>query len=124
VDAHSASQLIHYAKGRFLRWNTFKDLRVLVGKYAAVPPETVSDRDILTVLCDAALPFLFASHNPQHHLTEILLNLGAARYQERPAQLVAEELLTILRLIRVRDGERTLVELAEPDFSLLPPATS
>ncbi len=122
VAAHPASQLIHYAKGRFQRQNLFKDLRILVGNYTALRPEDVSDGDILVVLCDSALPFLFASHNPRHHLTEILLRLGAARNQEQPSHLVAEELLLILRLIRVKDGEHTIVELAEPNYGLLPPA--
>lgn len=120
VAAHPASQLIHYAKGRFQRRNLFKDLRILVGNYTALRPEDVSDGDILVVLCDSALPFLFASHNPQHHLAQILLRLGAARNQEQPAHLVAEELLLILKLVHVKDGERTLVELAEPNPALLP----
>lgn len=120
METHSASQIIHYAKGRFRRGELFKDLQVLVGDYAAIPPGHVSYGGILNVLCDVALPFLFASHNPQHYLSAILMRLGGTSVSGHLTDLVVLELLSILKLIRVKDGDQTLVMLAEPNPDLLP----
>ena len=120
MDSHSASQIIHYAKGRFHRGELFKDLQILVGDYAAIPPGHVSYGDILNVLCDVALPFLFTGPSPQRHLSEILMKLGGTSVSGHLTDLVALELLSILKLIRVKDGDRTLVALAEPNPDLLP----
>ena len=120
MDSHPASQIIHYAKGRFHRGELFKDLQVLVGDYAAVPPGHVSHGDVLNVLCDAALPFLFSGPNSQGRLSDILVKLGGIPASGHLADLVVLELLSILKFVRVKDGDQTLVVLAEPKPDLLP----
>ncbi|HLD96502.1 MAG TPA: hypothetical protein VI794_02190 [Patescibacteria group bacterium] len=123
METHPASQIILYAKGRFNEeGGLMEDLRVLVGNYTATLPEHVSTGDILRVLSDIAIPFLLAGSNPEWRLSDLLLSLAEyppARHST-PAEFVARELLRILLGVKVRDGERVLINLDDPNPDLLP----
>jgi hypothetical protein len=124
VEIHPASQIILYAKGRFNEeGDLMEDLRVLVGDYVGIPPGHVSVRNILVVLSDIAIPFLLADSSSKWQLSELLLSLaeeGSPVRRYTPSELVARKLLGILRGVKVRDGERVLINLDDPNPNLLP----
>ena len=123
MAVHPRSQIILYAKGRFNEeGELMEDLRVLVGDYTATLPEHVSTGDIMQVLIDIAIPFLLVDPNPKWRLSELLLSLVRedATGHGSLTELVVRELLRVLRVVPVRDGERVFINLDDPNPDLLP----
>jgi hypothetical protein len=123
---HPDRHILLYAKGHYRREpeKMFQELGVLVGSLVGVPPMLLSAHDILCVVFRITFPHITQANNPEWELRSLLENLiTVTRREGRPltAEDVVKRLLAILARAKIRDGETILINLGEPDYSLLPP---
>ncbi len=112
-----------YAKGHYRRRDVLEDVRALVADYTAMSSVQVSDNDVVTVLCDIAIPYLLKSADPVRAIRKAICDLVETSRREckvLDARDVVSAMLVILGWARVREGEEEILHLGEPDFTLLP----
>lgn len=110
-----------YAKGHYLQRDMLEDVRALVANYVAMLPVHVTDNDVVSVLCDVAIPYLLKSSNPVEKVRKLIC--GFVETSQRGNFLtvtdIVSEMLAILRSVSVRVNGKEVIRLGEPDYTLL-----
>lgn len=120
-----------YAKYQYKRTDLLEDLKVIIGHETAIPPEQVKIADILTIVCEIAAPLICKQPDPSTAVLGLLARLqsksrthlkGDSSEEHLNWTMILEELLGFMTAHPVQDNnDEILVNLGEPDYSLLPP---
>ena len=125
VEEQSFRHIWLYAKGWYKRGNLMEDLRILVGHHTALKLAHVTDSDVLTVLCDIAVPYLVTEGNVVYRMREFFRDLiQVTQHKKRPLTIedIVIKLLGVLQGVRTKRGDEVIINLGELDFNLLPEA--
>ena len=116
-----------YAKGWY-RWSDdlMADLRILVGHHTGIELKYLSDEEVFWAIMAIAVPHIKPSNVVSRvgfGFENILYDLVIRSQTElRPITYadVLDRLLLALSSVKVRHGHRVLINLGEPDYTLLP----
>lgn len=122
-----------YAKHHYIQRDVWKEVRWLVGARCLIEPEHIKDGDILLILGNFILPALQSSSyqlqqflgrlSPSHmwHFTlrQDPFDQTPERYEDR----LLGGYLSIMHMTAVKDGDRVLIPMCDPDPMLLPTTT-
>lgn len=121
------SQIYWYAKGRFVRSkNLFNDLRKIYARRNGVYEEHISDKDILEMMLSLAYQHIKSEYNFKAFIFNIFKTWP--RNPQVPFSYIGvatkkrllQQLLTLIALTQIRDANKILIHLDEPDFTILP----
>lgn len=118
--------IVLYAKGQYHRsLDVMTDMRHLVAKYTFCNFQDVTDKDVLAVVSDVVIPLILGGHcggDPERLIKQLLsdlLNIATRGNFLTTADVVAG-LLSPLRTMKIKEGDKVLINLGEPDFNILP----
>jgi len=112
------SQVIHYCKLWFELPNTIEEisqgLKIIMAEHYASKPEWYCDEDVYKRLLKIAFKF-----TPQGLLIE-RLNKLFWHENNITMQDFIKELFGEIQILQIKSNNETLIELVDPDFSVLP----
>jgi len=111
-----------YAKGHYAHSDVITDLKILIGRRNALEPKYVSVNDIMTVLLEITLP-----HVNKSQMKNFIMDLAPGRKflfyngdKYSFNESVIHQCLCVLALTKVCDHGNILMDLGDPDPSILP----
>lgn len=117
------SQIVLYAKNHFHRGDDtlLEDMRLLVGRRTGVDPKHINDRDIVCVisglLMELGLPVAHPSFMEEAVCgSRFMTTLHAVKLE--PVERFLHAAMHLLLDMRVKDGDRVLVDLKPKDAAL------
>lgn len=127
---NSDSHLYLYAKNHYEKTDTIEDLKKIVAERCGLYPEHVSVADIYSILSGIAFKHIMNSGNPEYFFKEFLDNVSpinkwllTSEPEDKNYDFtisVIESSLSVLRFVKVYEGDKTLIELDKPDANILP----
>jgi hypothetical protein len=109
-----------YAKNRYQRSGSLmEDVRRLVAEYVGSDPQSLTDGDVLRVFWEVVYPEIDKLPYRREKLLEIMARLLGNLQLVSVADLIAL-MLPILTTVRIKEGGRVLLDLGEPDPTILP----
>ena len=127
---NSDSHIYLYAKNHYKITDTIEDLKKIIAERCGFNAEDVRIGDIQSILTNIAFKAILKSHNPEHFLEDFIISIdpnnmrrvitGQKKEDYDFSLAVIEKSLSVLALTRVRDGEKVLIELDEPNVNILP----
>ena len=127
---NSDTHIYLYAKGHYEITDTISDLRIIVGERCCIFPEDVRIVDIYNLLTRMAFQHIIDSYNTMHFLGEFLDDINPknmwrviTKQEDKNydfTMAVIEKSLSVIRHVKVKDGDKILLELDEPDRNILP----
>ena len=103
-----------YAKNYYRKTETISDLLTILSHEMGLDPRSVKLRDVYEILAG-----LFLKYATGDQKREFLMGMFSERDSVKIGDVVLQ-LLRVLSVMRVRDGEIVLIDLGEPDPSVLP----
>ena len=122
TDLHPGRHFFLYAKHFYRRGgNVLEDVRRITADYIGCDPQCVSDDDVLTAICNIALPCLLDDGNSiQYEAWQIFYNLiEVSRVEDRPLTVkdVVLQMLSVLAAAQLKDAHgNVLIKLGEPNY--------
>ena len=121
---NSDSQVILYAKGWFKKTDTIEDLRKIYAKRNLMALEHIYQEDIYSMLTHLVFELCIKDNsNKFNHLMSEIFRSEIKWHEFSNVTRVKNVIrvyLEMLRLLRIKDGDKTLIKLDEPDYSILP----
>jgi len=106
------SHFILYAKGWYKITDTMSDLKVIMGEYCGIEPEYITDWDVTERLLK--LIHELGLMKTKEHFIDFIY-----RHQIRGESIV-DICLSVIRCIQVKNADTELIEIDEPDETVLP----
>jgi hypothetical protein len=103
-----------YAKNYYTRSERMRDLLIILSHETGIPFEYAAVRDVYDIL--VGLFLRYASEYEKRHFFEKL-------FSDKDSVKIGDvifQLLGALSVVKVRDGEKVLINLGEPDGDVLP----
>lgn len=121
------SHIFLYAKRWYKRTEVFADLKKIISVRNGCEAQYISDGDVITLLCELVFPFITDAHKFQDFVLSFFRykgkNYSGAKIMITPKEIVIS-LLSVLELVKVKDSSgnivRDIIQLDEPDYSILP----
>jgi hypothetical protein len=112
------SHIILYAKGWYKRANCEDDLKAILAHRNECEKEHISRESIIIVLTQIVYPYL-----TEHYFREISIRTFSKFHQNlykmNEFEMFLKELLSILSALQIKDDNKILIELDEPDYNIL-----
>jgi hypothetical protein len=119
--------LIHYAKGWNKRGDVIEDLKILFAEYFDIEPKDVDTRRMATKLWEIVHEYMAlqpkCATNGEFAIKYHLIIDPVLSGKKISLKYYFMQMLYILDDLLILDGERVLINIGEPDFSLLPAAS-
>jgi hypothetical protein len=115
-----------YAKHWYQRTTIEQDLKTIMGRYSAASPEHIRTIDVMEVLLREVFKCLTLLGRNSNRFVDFVTRLRdieawkARSVEDRLDDVILSNCLIELELAQVRDGNRTLIHLGDPDPSILP----
>ncbi len=113
------SHIILYAKGWYKRTNCEDDLKIILAHRNGCEKEHVSRESIIIVLTGIVYPYL-----TEHYFREISIRTFSkfhqSLYKMNEFEMFLNEMLSILSALQIKNSDKILIELDEPDYNILP----
>ncbi len=122
TDLHPGRHFFLYAKHYYRRGGyVLEDVRRITADYIGCDPQCVSDDDVLTAICNIALPCLLENGNSvQYEAWQIFHNLiEISQVEDRPLTVkdIVLQMLSVLAVVQLKDAHgNELIRLGEPDY--------
>lgn len=116
-----------YAKSHYQQGNVHADLQTILGKRAGIEPKHIHSNDILVILLDEVADIFQRQPNNPYRLRDFVLRLRTD-IPQRPLHSKAQDIdsifiqhcLSVLSIVKVREGTRILARIGKADPSILP----
>lgn len=113
------SHIILYAKGWYKKTKYEDDLKVILAYRNGCDKKDVSRESIIIVLTKIVYPYL-----TEYYFREIFIrtfsNFYRSLYKINEFEMFLSELLSILCSLKIKNNDKILIELDEPDYTILP----
>ena len=103
-----------YAKNCYRKTETISDLLTILSHEMGLDPKSVKLRDVYEILAG-----LFLKYATGDQKKDFFIQMFSERDSVKLGDVVLQ-LLRVVSVLRVRDGETVLIDLGEPDPSVLP----
>lgn len=116
-----------YAKNHYQQGNALTDLQTILGKRAGIEPKHIRSNDILVILLDEVADVFQRQPSNPTRLSDFVLRLRTD-VLHRPPYSTTQDLdlifiqncLSILSIVKVREGKRILARIGTADPTILP----
>jgi len=105
---------LFYAKNRYGKTETISDLKTILSHETGLNPGSVKLGDVYEILVG-----LFLKYTTGDQKKDFFMRIFAERDSVKIGDVILQ-LIGALSVLKIRDGERVLIELGEPDPSVLP----
>jgi len=137
-DVNCDSHLWLYAKNHYIRTDIWEDVKLLIALRCLLEPEYVTKGGVLSVMGGIVLPYLQENkrlleefigklspdHSWHYSLQELLPNHNPLNHVDEPYEdRVLAGYLMIMHVQKVRENDKILIPLDDPDPDLLPTTT-
>jgi hypothetical protein len=112
------SHILLYAKHWYKRGYIIKDMKILIGERSGIEPKYIDQKDIFIVLFGIVYPYIKEEHPLREFLSDIIS--GFLYIDQTVFERFIKVCLSVLSNIPVKEGNKILIELDEPDYTLLP----
>jgi len=119
------SQVILYAKGWFKKTDVIEDLRKIYAKRNGMYLEHVSDNDVYSLLTSLVFNLCIKSKEDDYPFTCLMEDIFRSRNSFGTSYVTnkkyaIESMLSMIRMTEVVNEGNILIELDEPDYTILP----
>ena len=104
----------HYRKSRYV----LEDLKKIFARFLCIESRFLSDQDVYARVLEVFLKV--TSVGSQHLFWERLFCENGKQYRSITPLDMIDRLLGKIAICQVRDGDNVLIELGDPDYTILP----
>ncbi len=117
------SHLILYAKNWYKRTDVIEDIKQIISVRCGIDKEFISNGNVVDYVSEVVFPFIKTDGGFSHFLARIFNGhcyFGLNPSNTTSIEIVLKELLSILSIVQVKEGDKILIDLDKPDYSILP----